>query len=214
MSNELCSHSGTAHWPIRPKCPKRPTAWYSSNNHPNWKFPKSSSPATARWAMKLSATFRSTKIPRALPPKSGDTAAASGASASCAAVRPSAETAKGKGASGWCVYLIASSRIPRTYVGVTTDFPRRLRQHNGELKGGAKASSAGRPWNLACLIEGFVNRSKACEFESKWKNISRKMARKRTEPSMSSLLQHRDVALSKVKTHLDCRHLKIAWHSS
>uniref|UniRef100_A0A0D9XP06 Uncharacterized protein n=1 Tax=Leersia perrieri TaxID=77586 RepID=A0A0D9XP06_9ORYZ len=33
MSNELCSHSGTAHWPIRPKCPKRPTAWYSSNNH-------------------------------------------------------------------------------------------------------------------------------------------------------------------------------------
>jgi len=25
----------------------------------------------------------------------------------------------------WCVYLIASSRIPRTYVGVTTDFPRR-----------------------------------------------------------------------------------------
>jgi len=35
----------------------------------------------------------------------------------------------------------------------------RLRQHNGELKGGAKAASAGRPWNLACLVEGFANRS-------------------------------------------------------
>jgi hypothetical protein len=33
----------------------------------------------------------------------------------------------------------------------------RLRQHNGELKGGAKAASAGRPWNLACLVEGFAN---------------------------------------------------------
>uniref|UniRef100_A0A0E0F9G4 GIY-YIG domain-containing protein n=2 Tax=Oryza meridionalis TaxID=40149 RepID=A0A0E0F9G4_9ORYZ len=166
--------------------------------------------------MKLSATFRSAKIPRALPPKSGEPAAAAAASASgsCASGNPSAEAAKGKAGLGWCVYLIASSRIPRTYVGVTTDFPRRLRQHNGELKGGAKASSAGRPWNLACLIEGFVNRSEACEFESKWKNISRKMARKRSEPSMTSFLQHRDMALSRVKNDLACSHLKIKWHSS
>ncbi|KAF0904404.1 hypothetical protein E2562_034484 [Oryza meyeriana var. granulata] len=109
--------------------------------------------------MNLSATFRSAKIPRALPPKSGEATAAAAASASCSSDRPSAEAAKEKAASGWCVYLIASSRIARTYVGVTTDFPRHLRQHNGELKGGAKASSAGRPWSLACLIEGFVNRS-------------------------------------------------------
>ncbi len=75
--------------------------------------------------MKLSATFRSAKIPRALPPKSGELAAAAVASASCAPGTPSAEAAKGKAALGWCVYLIASSRISRTYVGVTTDFPRR-----------------------------------------------------------------------------------------
>ncbi|CAO2143245.1 unnamed protein product, partial [Urochloa humidicola] len=145
------------------------------------------------------------KIPRTLPPKRGE-AAASG--------DPSAGDAKGKAPPSWCVYLIASSRIPRTYVGVTTDFPRRLRQHNGELKGGAKAASAGRPWNLACLVEGFVNRSEACEFESKWKNISRKMARKRTEPSVESVLQHRRAALSRVETFMDCSHLKIKWHSS
>ncbi|KAK3223894.1 hypothetical protein Dsin_010919 [Dipteronia sinensis] len=47
----------------------------------------------------------------------------------------------------WCVYLILSTNTPiKTYVGVTTDFSRRLKQHNGELKGGAKASRIGRPW--------------------------------------------------------------------
>ncbi|CAB4298623.1 unnamed protein product [Prunus armeniaca] len=36
----------------------------------------------------------------------------------------------------WSVYLILSTNTPiKTYVGVTTDFSRRLKQHNGELKG-------------------------------------------------------------------------------
>ncbi|WVZ54470.1 hypothetical protein U9M48_005257 [Paspalum notatum var. saurae] len=161
--------------------------------------------------MSLTAAFRATKIPRALPAKCG-----AGEAASSASGNPSAGAAKGKAPPPppWCVYLIASSRIPRTYVGVTTDFPRRLRQHNGELKGGAKASSAGRPWNLACLVEGFANRSEACEFESKWKNISRKMTRKRTEHSMNSVLQHREAALSRVEAIMDCSHLQIKWQSS
>uniref|UniRef100_A0A0E0BNU4 GIY-YIG domain-containing protein n=1 Tax=Oryza glumipatula TaxID=40148 RepID=A0A0E0BNU4_9ORYZ len=90
------------------------------------KFPHGVVASPARWEMNLSATFRSGKIPRALPPKSGEPAAAALASASCAPGNPSAEAAKGKAALGWCVYLIASSRISRTYVGVTTDFPRRF----------------------------------------------------------------------------------------
>lgn len=180
--------------------------------------------------MSLSATFRSTKIPRrTLPTKSVKAVALSpsrvpAAPASAASGDPSAAAAgkskkkekkeEAAAAAAWCVYLIASSRIPRTYVGVTTDFPRRLRQHNGELKGGAKASSAGRPWNLACLVEGFTNRSEACEFESKWKNISKKMTRKSSKPGMSSVLQHREAALGKVKTFQDCSRLDIKWHSS
>lgn len=40
-----------------------------------------------------------------------------------------------------------------------------LKQHNRELKGGAKASSAGRPWILACLVRGFKDRS-----EGKWES--------------------------------------------
>lgn len=34
-----------------------------------------------------------------------------------------------------------------------------LKQHNGELNGGAKASRAGRPWICACIICGFTDRS-------------------------------------------------------
>ncbi|KAL6905645.1 hypothetical protein ACP4OV_003246 [Aristida adscensionis] len=118
--------------------------------------------------MSLTAAFRSVKIPRALTPKSGETAAAS------ASGHPSSEEASKKASSSspWCVYLIASSRIPRTYVGVTTEFPRRLRQHNGELKGGAKAACAGRPWNLACLVEGFVDRSE--DFEAVYVTIPKR----------------------------------------
>jgi len=35
----------------------------------------------------------------------------------------------------------------------------RLRQHNGELAGGAKAARAGRPWHLACTVGSFSSRS-------------------------------------------------------
>ncbi|KAL3537564.1 hypothetical protein ACH5RR_000930 [Cinchona calisaya] len=60
----------------------------------------------------------------------------------------------------WSVYLILSTNPPiKTYVGVTTNFSCRLKQHNGELKGGAKASRAGRPWVCACLINGFSDKS-------------------------------------------------------
>ena len=34
-----------------------------------------------------------------------------------------------------------------------------MKQHNGELKGGAKASRAGRPWVCACIIQGFKDQS-------------------------------------------------------
>ncbi|XP_066393250.1 structure-specific endonuclease subunit slx1-like [Miscanthus floridulus] len=164
--------------------------------------------------MSLTADIHAAKIPRALPLKCGELAAAAASASVSGDPPPGAVKCRKAPPPPWCVYLIASSRIPRTYVGVTTDFPRRLRQHNGELKGGAKAASAGRPWNLACLVEGFANRSEACEFESKSKNISRKMARKRTEPSMKSVLRHREAALSRLEAFMDCSHLQIRWQSS
>ncbi|KAF5198646.1 Excinuclease ABC, C subunit, N-terminal [Thalictrum thalictroides] len=110
--------------------------------------------------------------------------------------------------SSWSVYLIISTNKPiKTYVGVTTDFSRRLKQHNGDLKGGAKASRAGRPWICACIIQGFKDHSDACELEAKWKISSRKLSRKRRIGDMNEaenegsliLLQHRQAALDKIR---------------
>ncbi|XP_057842103.1 uncharacterized protein LOC131051544 [Cryptomeria japonica] len=121
---------------------------------------------------------------------------------------------------GWRVYLIISADMRKTYVGVTTNFKRRLRQHNGELNGGAKASRAGRPWQCVCLVHGFKDRSEACEFEWKWKHFSRKSSRKskklenvseQTGYFASPLVKHRQAALNRVKENLDCQHLKIQW---
>ncbi|KAJ7949253.1 Structure-specific endonuclease subunit slx1 [Quillaja saponaria] len=120
----------------------------------------------------------------------------------------------------WCVYLILSTNAPiKTYVGVTTNFSRRLKQHNGELKGGAKASRAGRPWICACIVCGFTDRSEACEFESKWKYVSRKSPREKENDDSSKkmddaslpLLRHRQAALNKVRGSLDSSHLEIIW---
>ncbi|XP_009790868.1 uncharacterized protein LOC107777740 [Nicotiana tabacum] len=123
----------------------------------------------------------------------------------------------------WCVYLILSTNPPiKTYVGVTTNFSRRLKQHNGEIKGGAKASRSGRPWICACLIRGFEGRSEACAFESKWKQVSRRLPRKRKtteeqkpeDNGSSVLLQHRHAALNRVQCLIDCSHLNIDWKSN
>ena len=42
----------------------------------------------------------------------------------------------------------------RCYFGATTDPARRLRQHNGELAGGARRTTASGPWHFHCIISG------------------------------------------------------------
>ncbi|RWR91987.1 structure-specific endonuclease subunit SLX1 [Cinnamomum micranthum f. kanehirae] len=98
----------------------------------------------------------------------------------------------------------------------------RLKQHNGKLKGGAKASRAGRPWTCACIVQGFKDQSEACMFESKWKSFSRKLPRKKEVEGTGigaddgagslHLLKHREAALNRVKGCVDCSHLDIEWH--
>lgn len=63
------------------------------------------------------------------------------------------------------VYIIHSD-FERTYCGVTDDLERRLKQHNGIIKGGAKATR-GRSWEFFFVIEGFKDRIEALQFE--WK---------------------------------------------
>lgn len=64
----------------------------------------------------------------------------------------------------WACYLIRNER-GRTYVGKTNNLHRRLRQHNGELAGGAKATRGRGPWTLAWHVTGFTTETDVLQFE-------------------------------------------------
>jgi predicted GIY-YIG superfamily endonuclease len=70
-----------------------------------------------------------------------------------------------------CYCLVSTEG--KTYVGFTTNVDRRLRQHNGEIAGGAKATRGG-SWKRICTVAGFPTQQSALQFEWKWKHLSRK----------------------------------------
>lgn len=72
----------------------------------------------------------------------------------------------------WNCYLLATRDSKKTYVGITPDLNRRLRQHNGELCGGAKATH-GHQWDRICHVRGFPDHTAALQFEWRWKQMSR-----------------------------------------
>jgi structure-specific endonuclease subunit SLX1 len=78
----------------------------------------------------------------------------------------------------WYVYLLATVEPPsKTYVGATLDVERRLKQHNGLMSGGAKATSrVPGGWYRVCYVKGFENQREALRFEWWWKRRSHKLA--------------------------------------
>jgi len=76
------------------------------------------------------------------------------------------------------VYCLESDR-GTTYVGATVNLQRRLRQHNRELKGGAKITGRtvdkGGRWHRVCYATGFLTWKCALQFEWKWKFLTRKV---------------------------------------
>ncbi len=67
------------------------------------------------------------------------------------------------------VYLLQSISNPRkTYIGYTINPIKRLRQHNGEIVGGAKRTKSARPWRMICYLTGFQTSKIALQFE--WLN--------------------------------------------
>jgi putative endonuclease len=65
----------------------------------------------------------------------------------------------------WYVYFLKSAVSSRSYIGMTNDVLRRLRQHNGELVGGARYTNTGRPWLLVNVYGPYETRSIACKVE-------------------------------------------------
>jgi predicted GIY-YIG superfamily endonuclease len=72
----------------------------------------------------------------------------------------------------WWVYVLVS-QSGRTYVGSSTDVNRRLDQHNGILRGGAKCTRAWRPWTLAKIYGPYDGRSSAFKAEIALKRTKR-----------------------------------------
>ena len=69
----------------------------------------------------------------------------------------------------WWVYLLESATRRRTYIGIACDVDRRLRQHNGELVGGARSTRSGRPWSVLRRLGPYPTRGVASRVEYFWK---------------------------------------------
>ena len=52
-------------------------------------------------------------------------------------------------------YGLMSHNMKRTYVGSTNNLHRRIRQHNREITGGARATAGFRPCKLLFVVKGF-----------------------------------------------------------
>ena len=65
-------------------------------------------------------------------------------------------------------YLLRSEVNAMTYVGCTHDVQHRVRQHNGELAGGAHRTTRHRPWRIKLTVEGFQSKHDALSFELAW----------------------------------------------
>lgn len=73
--------------------------------------------------------------------------------------------------SSWWVYVLASTVRTVTYVGCTNDVGRRVRQHNGELSGGARFTQRWRPWELKAVYGPFNGRGDAQRAEYRVKRL-------------------------------------------
>tara|TARA_A100001035_G_C27771420_1_gene496578 strand:- start:334 stop:747 length:414 start_codon:yes stop_codon:yes gene_type:complete len=70
----------------------------------------------------------------------------------------------------WFFYIIYNNNF--TYAGVSPDPKRRLKQHNGEISGGAKyTTSKGTGWKHLCIISGFQNKIQSMQFEWAVKHV-------------------------------------------
>lgn len=72
------------------------------------------------------------------------------------------------------MYCYLLSNGFRSYIGATVNLEKRLKQHNGELAGGAKYTK-GSKWERLCHVSGFKNWNQCLKFEWRWKWLSKKV---------------------------------------
>ena len=76
-----------------------------------------------------------------------------------------------------CYCYMLYTNTNQTYIGATVNLERRLRQHNKEISGGARATSIcvvqGLIWKRACYIQNIPEWRSALQIEWKWKQLGR-----------------------------------------
>jgi|694.fasta_scaffold85281_6 hypothetical protein len=100
----------------------------------------------------------------------------------------------------WFVYMLINKNSTIPYIGKTNDLERRLRQHNGEISGGAKRThralnskkiegrggeeGEGRggegeegKWNRVLHVKGFIDERAALHFENRFQRERRKVSK-------------------------------------
>jgi len=76
----------------------------------------------------------------------------------------------------YCVYLLVNTSNKYTYLGITNNSIRRIRQHNGIIKGGARYTNAKKgdgEWNYYLKIHN-LTKSEALSMERTAKNLRRR----------------------------------------
>jgi len=83
----------------------------------------------------------------------------------------------------WYCYILKNTYTPhqnRTYNGATNNPKRRIRQHNGEIKGGAKYTNAigNKSWEFYAIIKGFPDQKNCLQMEWRIKHPDNKRRRR------------------------------------
>ena len=76
-----------------------------------------------------------------------------------------------RSSSNWLVYIL-ECRDDSLYCGITNNLEKRLKQHNGEIKGGAKYTRSHLPCKLV-YKEASASRSEASQREAVIKKMSK-----------------------------------------
>ncbi len=83
----------------------------------------------------------------------------------------------------WYCYIIKSKdphHPNKSYNGSTNNIIKRLRQHNGEITGGAFRTKIGRPWEYFAVLKGLSDHINAlsCEWRIRYPDNKRKKEKK------------------------------------
>ena len=100
----------------------------------------------------------------------------------------------------YIIAFIENYIIKRTYIGITNNLKRRIKQHNGEVKGGAKSTRCSNEWFYYMIVNDFKNKEEALSFEWYWKKYSKSGIDNRIK-QLYKLLQESKWSHLKIRTH-------------